>query len=483
MRRFLLVVGVAASLVVIGAAVAATINGTKGNDTIRGTARADVLNGRGGSDTISGLAGNDRISGGPGNDRISGGGGKDIVSCGAGIDRVQADRLDVVAKDCEVVTRAAVSTPPTPQTPPTLPPVRVALRAAGPPEVMFDWTNDRCEDADIPDLPARAFRDANGNVQLLASHYVTRVSVGPDLDHLTHRCRVVHGSQSNPDPSVFADREWIASTYTTDGRTVYALLHDEYHGYEHPGQCTVGWPAAFSSCWYNAITLAVSTDSGETYVDQPQPRLVASEPIRYVPDVGPIGVFTPSNIVRNPADNYYYALVYVGWIWPRNGACLIRTQNLADPASWRAWSGGKSFNTSFIDPYRSKDLPSAHSCRTLENLGPKQTPQPGSITFSSVAQQWLWVGETVGGAHFSLSPDLINWTTPELFFPAQETWNYKCGDSDPYQYPSLIDPASTSRNFETVGDTAYLYYTLHHYSNCGQTLDRDLVRVPITITR
>ena len=97
-----------------------------GNDTIRGTARADVLSGRAGSDTISGLAGNDwfnggpgndRISGGPGNDRISGGAGKDIVSCGAGIDRVQADSLDVVARDCEIVTRPP--SPPTPTPTPT----------------------------------------------------------------------------------------------------------------------------------------------------------------------------------------------------------------------------------------------------------------------------------------------------------------------------------------------------------------------------
>ena len=35
--------------------------------------------------------------------------------------------------------------------------------------------------------------------------------------------------------------------------------------------------------------------------------------------------------------------------------CLIRTKDLADPASWRAWSGGTSFDTTFIDPYRSTD--------------------------------------------------------------------------------------------------------------------------------
>ena len=70
-----------------------------------------------------------------------------------------------------------------------------------------------------------------------------------------------------------------------------------------------------------------------------------------------------------------------------------------------------------------------------------------------------------------------------LFFPAQVTWDYQCGDKDPIAYPSLIDPASTSRNFETVGRKAYLYYTLFHYSNYQQGLDRDLVRIPVEISK
>lgn len=42
-------------------------------------------------------------------------------------------------------------------------------------------------------------------------------------------------------------------------------------------------------------------------------------------------------------------------------------------------------------------------------------------------------------------------------------------------YPSLLDPASESPNFETNGSTAYLYYTRN---NAGQaSFDRDLDRV------
>jgi len=99
----------------------------------------------------------------------------------------------------------------------------------------------------------------------------------------------------------------ISAPYTIGGTTVYALVHDEYQGNTHPGQCPSG---EYFKCWYNAVTLAVSRDGGKTYAD-PAPRLVASVPYRYGPDQGPIGIFTPSNIVRNERDGYFYALVYV----------------------------------------------------------------------------------------------------------------------------------------------------------------------------
>jgi len=359
------------------------------------------------------------------------------------------------------------------------PPRTISISTSGPTQVTFDWTTDRCEDLDLPDLPARAFRDADGRTQLISAHFINRRFTGPDLDHLTHGCSIVLGSDSNPDPAAFDDEEWIAAPYTPDGRTVYALVHDEYHGWAHPGQCaTAGYDA---KCWYNAITLATSTDGGATYVDQPAPRLVASVPYRYIPNGGPTGVFTPSNIVHNDADGYYYALVYVDLRDSYIGNCLIRTRNLADPGSWRAWTGGQTFTMTFVDPYGPNASPTDHLCRPPSKQQPADL-QPNSLTYSTEARQWLLVGQALNGAYLSLSPDLVHWSAPKLFFPAQATWNYQCGDPDPIAYPSLIDSTSPSRNFETVGKTAYLYFTQFHYANCQQTLDRDLVRVPVRIT-
>jgi hypothetical protein len=109
-------VAVALLLLLAGTAVARTIEGTDRSDRLVGTPRADFLLGRGGADRLTGLAGGDFLSGGPsrdhidagpGNDRISAeyDGARDGVLCGRGLDVVNADLLDTVAPDCELVGR------------------------------------------------------------------------------------------------------------------------------------------------------------------------------------------------------------------------------------------------------------------------------------------------------------------------------------------------------------------------------------------
>ena len=103
-------------LVVVGAAPAARIAGTDGPDRLAGTSRADTIAGRAGGDRLSGGAGADFLHGGPGRDSLDAGrgadrvaasydGARDVVRCGAGTDIVNADLVDSVAADCELVSR------------------------------------------------------------------------------------------------------------------------------------------------------------------------------------------------------------------------------------------------------------------------------------------------------------------------------------------------------------------------------------------
>src|SRR5262245_21562808 len=100
----------------IGSASADIIFGTSGADRINGTLQPDDLYGLGGGDRIEGRAANDFIDAGRGRDRLLGGAGSDrllssgdsdldTVTCGTGRDIVNADVVDVVGPNCEIVSR------------------------------------------------------------------------------------------------------------------------------------------------------------------------------------------------------------------------------------------------------------------------------------------------------------------------------------------------------------------------------------------
>jgi len=352
------------------------------------------------------------------------------------------------------------------------PPRSVAVSVHGPTTTVFSWSKERCDDADIPDLPARAFRDVHGQVDLIATHYLDRRFGGRDFSHLRHPYGLIMRSNENPDPAAFDDKGWISATWTADGRRVYALVHDEYQGDAH------GCGGGYLPCWYNAITLAVSTNGGATYL-APRRRLIASIPFPFSPGGGPAGIFEPTNIVRNSRDGYLYAIVHQEIQGSNAASCLIRTRTPGIASSWRAWSGGTSFTTTFVNPYAGPVAdPAAHLCR---DVGPAPGFNGSSLSYNTVARQWLRVLASGDGFYYSLSPDLIRWTLPVQFFNRPWMGAWQCGQQDPVAYPSLIDPASSSRNFDTSGAKAYLYYTQFNIEGCQETLNRDLLRVGVAI--
>src|SRR5687768_7102788 len=185
------------------------------------------------------------------------------------------------------------------------------VRQTAPEVMVFDWSVDKCEDNDITDEAARAFRDDSGNVQLITTHFVNRRFIGPSLDNLSHPCTKLLSSTNSSDPSKYDTREWLASPWTPDGKNVYALVHNEYQGHIFTNNICIRsgeTQAERYQCWYNSITSAYSSDSGATYTQAPAPNhLVASIPYQYAKD-GANGYFLPSNIVRS-GDGYFYAMI------------------------------------------------------------------------------------------------------------------------------------------------------------------------------
>lgn len=358
-----------------------------------------------------------------------------------------------------------------------------AVSIAGREQTVFDWGRDACRPAEEPDLPARAFRDYRGRVQLLLSSYVNFRLLGRSLDRLRRDCRPVLRSPEDPLPQRFEDREWLASLYTTDGRDVWALVHDEYQGNRHPGRCPQG---AYLPCWYNAVTLARSTDGGRSYTQAAAPRqLVAASTRPYEPGAGPSGAFAPSNIVTGP-DGAHYAFVRVRGAGYQRGACLLRTTRVGSPSSWRAWDGS-GFTGAFADPYGSPAA--APACTPVEPGLIAEMDE--SLTYNATLRRYLLVGlappgplsvgAKVTGIYFSTSRDLLHWTPRTLVAPASSKSSYVCGGPEPIAYPSVIDPASRSRTFATSASRPYLYFTRLHYSGCRLTPQRELVRVRLKV--
>jgi hypothetical protein len=324
------------------------------------------------------------------------------------------------------------------------------------------------------------FRDGT-SLQLIAGNDVNRRFTGPQVDQLVQSCQPVMQSQFDAIPSDYRDQQWISATWSTGTGTVYALVHDEYQGNTHPGECP---SQVYKECWYNAVTLAVSTDDGQTYHNVPE-DLVASVPYPYIPDAGPVGMFDPTNIVENPRDGYYYVIARLDLHDKTTGECLLRTRTLANPASWRAWSGGARFLTTFADPYTDPSLDEsnarAHLCSGVSPTALGDLV-PSSITFSTVERKWVLVGARAGGFYYATSTDLVHWSPLTLFYRTTVPWTYGCGDAGASEYPSLIDPGSASRNFETVGRTALLFFTVLHADGCTLGSDRDLVDVPVRLS-
>ena len=91
---------------------------------------------------------------------------------------------------------------------------------------------------DNVDAPARAFIDAAGVVHLTASCRTSRLLSGPTLFSARHDCSVVLASANESSPTLFADNEWISSTYSL-GTCHHIIILYSCHG--------PGWVRAITS--------------------------------------------------------------------------------------------------------------------------------------------------------------------------------------------------------------------------------------------
>lgn len=347
--------------------------------------------------------------------------------------------------------------------------------------VLFSWQDDRCARWDIPDAPARFWKDASGTIRMIASAEVARSSMGPDIADLRRHCRVQFEGGGDPDPSGRDDKIWIASLYTPDGRRIEAIGHAEFHGHDHPGVCDA---ADYMSCWRNALVALRSRDGGDRFF-RAREAPIAALPYRYDPaQRRRSGYFNPSNMIER--DGFVYVYFFAeSYRAQRRGVCVARRPVGADPKSWRFWDG-KSFEGQFADAYAQPiNTPEDHVCTPL----PRLTATLSSVVKQPATGRYLAVspmtrrdprGTRRGGMWAMQSTDLIHWTNPVLLTELPLLWARDCHQDHVHAYPSLVDPESPDRNFATVDDRFLLTFArMKLDSRCKTGPERDLVAIEV----
>jgi hypothetical protein len=171
------------------------------------------------------------------------------------------------------------------------------------------------------------------------------------------------------------------------------------------------------------------------------------------------------------------------------GVCLLRSRDLADPGGWRAWDG-KGFDVRFADPYREAVAePARHVCAPvapaqLGHLVTSLTRHEASGLYIALSAGYRAPApgvEKVTGIFAATSPDLLQWSEPQLVWRAPILWRHGC-EGTPVFYPALLDPDTPSRNFETVDERGFLFLTSVNLSNCSVGWDRDLIRLEVAIS-
>jgi hypothetical protein len=346
------------------------------------------------------------------------------------------------------------------------------------PRTLYKAIAAGCGPNFIPDSPARAFRRADGNVELIAAHFEDWMMIGRNFESLKPSCKSIMDFDDYH--RKVPGQLWIQATYTLDGRHIEGLISQDLSRTKMAEGCqNRNIPGR---CWVNQIIAVNSGDMGNHFNPG---RVVASFGDNFPPqEKWQFGFFTATNIVHQ-GNLFYVVLFFTPPSIPgssggmtQSGNCLFRTNNILDPGSWRGWTG-----TGFTyDPNRGKG-----QCATIS---PADSGPYRSIEYAPKDHQWIVMTagrhqlpgdpRPIPGFYSMTSPDLIHWSSYARVMGVPTS----AADSidNIYSYPSLIDPESSSNNFDTLDhDTAILVFSVHHLKHGVGTMNRDLEFTPIRV--
>ena len=345
-----------------------------------------------------------------------------------------------VAATAEVVaslssSSAGSATPPDPQ--------HVDI---GEPQLWYDTSADPATCKPFLDIGATpiAFAAAGGgaNVQFIANDVSATgphnfwvkapLSSSGVLGTFRTDCNSVLNSPQNPAWDKFMGYVWLAGFFKLGGSKIFGAVHNEYYG---GGACP---SSDFADCFYGAALGSISNDSGASFQFQgASPRHVIAKSTFPYQNVAHkywfVGYHGVSNIVHGP-DGYYYTILAWRNIGTNFVYCPARTNNLEDPASWRAWGGsGYTVNSPAGADCTHVDVPVA----------------PFQITWNTYFNAYIATGTgykdgSPMGMAYAVSKDLVHWS-PSVDLGVYPQWSPRAQTSATdwgnYNYPTLVDPS------------------------------------------
>jgi hypothetical protein len=350
----------------------------------------------------------------------------------------------------------------------------------GPEVVMFKWDPVTCGKNIIPDAPARAFVRADGKIYLYATTADNWFLLGQSFGELRTSCATSLRSSDYAEQRL--GKVWLEATYTEDGRNIAGLASQDLRETLKDRGCEPSGNAP--RCWLNNIIALWSSDMGETFAPlAPERRVIATlGQADHANNQSRFGYFTTSNIVGR--GGFYYVFMYAqGEGVQEAGNCLFRTSTPLDPSSWRGWNGEDFTIVPRLEQGR------VGACKPV---APKTlTHEVRSLSYVSKYKIWVAVStnrlklasddKPIPGFYLSMSTDLLEWGAPSRIMESPTRARVDSPERVT-NYPSIIDPDSRSRNFDTIdGPNPVLLYTVHHLKNGQGTMNRDLVYVPLRI--
>lgn len=249
-------------------------------------------------------------------------------------------------------------------------------------------------------------------------------------------CAPVYTGSLDYANNTFAWGEWLYGIFRdVSSGTVYSHIYNEYYGGYYPGQDNYGV--------YVASGLAISSNNGASFskiLAAPNHVILRSPSLRQNV-AGGQGYSAWPGIFKSPLDQMYY----MAGGGP-TGTTMMRTNNLNDPLSWRAWDG------------------SGFSLATVPLSGASQSIgiNPLYLGYSDYFKKYMDV--TLGSTDnyqsgnnlvvYNLSDDLVHWGPPRklMFNPACGA-DHICGNDvkgEIASYPSIMDPGYLSQSSDST---------------------------------